>query len=261
MRFDCDFLFAALAEKHNAVIRRIREIPPWEWGGEFLELEPQVLRFLGTSVKRYPECAAFKTAYTLASALAVYRLDSRRPKTLSKQERADGVASIRNYVKGAFEGLGGPWVKGRNYLLVQAVEMDPFKNLLGDVIPVNNTEDALRVCGYDAESRSIDLNANDAGYANFALQVACIGDIPVSGVRNGILNAAIVPTRRAIRANGGSFVGKEGAKLVKERLDALATELNAPRFAFSAALSPSRGFGAKPHTPRSRSSKERRLRA
>ena len=54
----------------------------------------------------------------------------------------DGVASIRNYVKGAFEGLGGPWVKGRNYLLVQAVEMDPFKNLLGDVIPVNNTEGA-----------------------------------------------------------------------------------------------------------------------
>ena len=37
---------AALAEKHNAVIRKIREIPPWEWGGEFLELEPQVLRFL-----------------------------------------------------------------------------------------------------------------------------------------------------------------------------------------------------------------------
>ena len=91
-------------------------------------------------------------------------------------------------------------------------------------------EDALRVCGYDAESRSIDLNANDAGYANFALQVACIGDIPVSGVRNGILNAAIVPVRRAIRAEGGSFVGKDGAKLVKAKLDALAKELNAPRF-------------------------------
>ena len=39
------FLFEVLAEKHNAVIRKIREIPPWEWGGEFLELEPQVLRF------------------------------------------------------------------------------------------------------------------------------------------------------------------------------------------------------------------------
>ena len=54
----------------------------------------------------------------------------------------DGIASIRNYVKGAFEGLGGPWVKGKNYLLVQAVEMDPFKSLLGDIIPVNDTEGA-----------------------------------------------------------------------------------------------------------------------
>ena len=54
----------------------------------------------------------------------------------------DGVASVRNYVKGAFEGLAGPWVKGRNYLLVQAVEMDPFKSLLGDIVPVNDTEGA-----------------------------------------------------------------------------------------------------------------------
>ena len=54
----------------------------------------------------------------------------------------DGVASIRNYVKGAFDGLAGPWVKGRNYLSVQAVEMDPFKTLLGAILPVNNTEGA-----------------------------------------------------------------------------------------------------------------------
>ncbi len=46
----------------------------------------------------------------------------------------DGVASIRNYVKGAFAGLSGPWVKGVNYLSVQAVEMDPFKSLLAPVI-------------------------------------------------------------------------------------------------------------------------------
>ena len=43
-----------------------------------------------TFAKQYPECAAFKTAYTLASALAVYRLDSRKPKALSEQERATG---------------------------------------------------------------------------------------------------------------------------------------------------------------------------
>lgn len=57
----------------------------------------------------------------------------------------DGIASIRHYVKGAFEGLTGPWVKGKNYLVVQAVEMDPFKSLLIDVIPVNDTEGAKPV--------------------------------------------------------------------------------------------------------------------
>jgi len=54
----------------------------------------------------------------------------------------DGIASIRNYVKGSFEGLGGPWVKGVNCLSVQAVEMDPFKTLLAAILPVNNSEGA-----------------------------------------------------------------------------------------------------------------------
>jgi hypothetical protein len=54
----------------------------------------------------------------------------------------DGVASIRNYVKGAFKGLAGPWVKGVNHLSVQAVEMDPFKSLLAAIIPTNNSEGA-----------------------------------------------------------------------------------------------------------------------
>ena len=52
----------------------------------------------------------------------------------------DGVASIRNYVRGAFDGLAGPWVKGRNYLAVKAVSIDPFKTLLAAIVPVNNTE-------------------------------------------------------------------------------------------------------------------------
>ena len=50
----------------------------------------------------------------------------------------DGVASIRNYVRGAFEGLAGPWVRGRNVLMVNAVEMEPFKTILAAVVPVNN---------------------------------------------------------------------------------------------------------------------------
>ena len=54
----------------------------------------------------------------------------------------DGVASIRNYVRGAFEGLAGPWVKGRNVLMVKAVEMEPFKSILAAVVPLNRTEGA-----------------------------------------------------------------------------------------------------------------------
>ena len=54
----------------------------------------------------------------------------------------DGVVSIRNYVKGGFESMTGPWVKGGNYLLVKAVEMDPFKNILAGITPTNSTEGA-----------------------------------------------------------------------------------------------------------------------
>jgi len=57
----------------------------------------------------------------------------------------DEVASIRNYCKGAFDSLTGPWTKGRNYLLVQAVPMDPFKSLLSAITPQNNTEGARPV--------------------------------------------------------------------------------------------------------------------
>ena len=57
----------------------------------------------------------------------------------------DGVASIRNYVRGAFEGLAGPWVRGVNLLAVNAVEMDPFKSSIAEAVAVNNTEGAKPV--------------------------------------------------------------------------------------------------------------------
>ena len=91
-------------------------------------------------------------------------------------------------------------------------------------------EDALAVCGYDARNVSVDLMPNEAGYVNFSLQAACVGAVPTVGIRKGVLDAAIIPARRAVRAEGGSFVGAEGAKRVKAKLDALAAELNAPRF-------------------------------
>ena len=90
--------------------------------------------------------------------------------------------------------------------------------------------DLLAVCGSDAANTGLGLTAKEASYANLVLQQACGGAIPVASARNAILSAAVIPTRRMIRSEGGSFVGKEGAKLVKAKLDALAAELNAPRF-------------------------------
>ena len=91
-------------------------------------------------------------------------------------------------------------------------------------------QDVLANCGYGVKNAFADPTPGEAGYANFALQAACGGTASAVGARNGILGAAIVPIRRTIRAKGGTFVGEEGAKLVKAKLDALAAELNAPRF-------------------------------
>ena len=106
-------------------------------------------------------------------------------------------------------------------------------------------DDLLADCGYDAENTGLGLSAKEAGYANFVLQQTCGDAIPVATARNSVLNAAIIPARRAIRAEGGSFVGKDGAKRVKEKLDALAAELNAPGFGKAGELLAKLGMGVE----------------
>ena len=100
------------------------------------------------SLREFHELVAERTGYTPTAVKAVFmalvqyiRENQRR----GNITYLDGVASIRNYVKGAFQGLAGPWVKGVNYLSVQAVEMDPFKTILAAVLPTNNTEGAKPV--------------------------------------------------------------------------------------------------------------------
>ena len=90
------------------------------------------------------ECTGFKAAAIRAVflALAEFIKENQRRGNITY---LDGIASIRNYVKGSFKGLAGPWVKGVNYLSVQAVEMDPFKTLLAAILPVNNSEGAKPV--------------------------------------------------------------------------------------------------------------------
>jgi len=46
---------------------------------------------------------------------------------------------VRTVVKGSFANSNGPWVKGRNFLMLNAVELDPFKSMIEGVIPVNRT--------------------------------------------------------------------------------------------------------------------------
>ena len=90
--------------------------------------------------------------------------------------------------------------------------------------------DILAVCDYDAMNWGLGLRPKEAGYVGYALQAACNGTFPAASARSAILNAAIAPARRKVRAEFGTFVGEEGAKKVKEVLDSLAAELNAPRF-------------------------------
>ena len=91
-------------------------------------------------------------------------------------------------------------------------------------------EDMLALCGYDAANCGVDLRKGEPGYVNFRLQVACGGNVSVRDVRREVLDAAVVPARRYVWAQGDTFVGKDGAKRVKAILDGLAAELNAPRF-------------------------------
>ena len=91
------------------------------------------------------ELVAEHTGYKPTAVRAVFKALAdfvRDNQALGNITYIDGVASIRNYVRGAFEGLSGPWVKGVNRLVVNSVEMDPFKSLLAGTGPVNNTEGA-----------------------------------------------------------------------------------------------------------------------
>ena len=104
---------------------------------------PQHERTMGKK-ETYAFCAA-KTGYTATAVRAVFmalRDYIKENANKGNTTYIDGVASVRISAKGAFASLAGPWVKGKNYLAVNAVEMDPFKGMLAGVTPVNNTDGA-----------------------------------------------------------------------------------------------------------------------
>ena len=70
----------------------------------------------------------------------------------------DGVASVRQTVKGSFETVHGPWVPGVNEINLVAFELDPFKSALAGFVPVNRTEGAKPVINtvFDETTRVYD---------------------------------------------------------------------------------------------------------
>jgi len=95
------------------------------------------------SKREFYDLAAEHTGYKATAIKAVFMAAAefvRENQARGNITYLDGVASIRNYVRGSFDALTGPWVKGRNYLAVKAVAMEPFKTLLAAIVPVNNTE-------------------------------------------------------------------------------------------------------------------------
>jgi hypothetical protein len=92
----------------------------------------------------YAYCAE-RTGYkatAIKAAFLAFREFIKENQAKGNITHADGIAYFRNDVRGAFDTLSGPWVKGRNMLIVNAVEIDPFRSVLSDITPVNRTEGA-----------------------------------------------------------------------------------------------------------------------
>ena len=107
---------------------------------------PQHERSIGK--KEFYALAAERTGYKATAVKAVFL--AMREYVVENQNKGnityvDGVASIRNIVRGAFASMTGPWVKGKNMLVVEAIEMDPFKSILAGIVPTNDTEGAKPV--------------------------------------------------------------------------------------------------------------------
>ena len=95
----------------------------------------------------YAYCSE-KTGYRQTAIQAVFQAMARYVRENAAKGNVtyiDGIASVRHYVKGAFDDLKGPWMKGRNLLLVKAVEMEPFKTALAGATLANSTEGAKPV--------------------------------------------------------------------------------------------------------------------
>ena len=66
----------------------------------------------------------------------------KRQAKLGNQSTVDGAFRASDAVKGWFETMTSPWNKGRNFLQVNAIAIDPLKSAIGEATVVNKTEGA-----------------------------------------------------------------------------------------------------------------------
>ena len=121
---------------------------------------PQHERTIGK--KEFYALSAERTGYKATAVKAVFlalREYIRENQGRGNITFVDGVASVRNVVRGSFASMSGPWVKGKNVLMVEAVEMDPFKSVLSGIVPTNDTEGAKPVINtvFDEVTRTYDV--------------------------------------------------------------------------------------------------------
>ncbi len=88
------------------------------------------------------EYLAAKLGYTVTQIRATNKALAKVLKTHAEKGNIsviDGVASVRHIVKGSFTSDIGPWVKGKNLIILNAYELDPFKSALLGITPENKT--------------------------------------------------------------------------------------------------------------------------
>ena len=78
----------------------------------------------------------------ISSALNALAKVMRESAKRAQTSAVDGIARVVITVKGAFDGSDGPWRKGRNMLVLNLVELDPFRSGLSGIVPKNATAGA-----------------------------------------------------------------------------------------------------------------------
>ena len=116
------------------------------------------------SKREFYDLAAEYTGYKPTAVKAVFMAAAafvRDNQAKGNITHLDGIASIRNYVRGSFDGLAGPWVKGRNYLAVKAVAVAVINTVLDETTMVYDVITGTDVFSIAGAELALDMTKDD----------------------------------------------------------------------------------------------------